>query len=262
VVALGQYHWPTTVTIGTYRPLIVNGSPAPISPERQTDKSPEDRHFYITSYTLFFRVFQWCSQWYWIDTQLFQNHLKQDDHSTIGTVWFNFPRSIPSLRCSKSTRDLRPGWRKQKVVKKKKSRLWMNRWTSLKTELAKPKVSESPVDKNVIWLIHLTFLGCTASFGHIQTCNLTGLSVVNVVGNTFETFLTNWLNVEQICDCPSRPGKVCWMMEESTVNWELVIRFADLVIRQSHSWRLNWPTPSWIWLLRTRFNRERVTVGG
>jgi hypothetical protein len=80
---------------------------------------------------------------------------------------------------------------------------------SLKTEFANPKISESPVYKNVIWLTDLTLLGYSTSFGHISAFNLTDLLVVNVVGNTFETFWTNWLNVWQTCDCLSDLGKVC-----------------------------------------------------
>jgi hypothetical protein len=49
-----------------------------------------------------------------------------------------------------------------KVVKKKgRSRLWINRWLPWKPSLQNPKVSESPVYKNVIWLTDLTLLSST-----------------------------------------------------------------------------------------------------
>jgi hypothetical protein len=134
------------------------------------------------------------------------------------TFWFNFPGSNPSLQCSTP-----PFFRKSSSTRKSKEicvhvnasrtreeeeKIVNQSMTSLKTDLAKPKISESPVYKER-YLTHQPHPSrLHTSFGHISAFNLTDLSVVNVVRNPFETFLTNWLNVRQICNCLSDLGTV------------------------------------------------------
>jgi hypothetical protein len=108
-----------------------------------------------------------------------------------------------------SNRTIR--WTKAQAVKKR-SRLvnqWMAFLKSRAWKLQNIRITRLQELYLTQWPHHSPL---HTSFGHIQAFNLRDLLVMNVAGNTFETFFTNGLHIQQICNCLSVLGKVCWIL--------------------------------------------------
>jgi hypothetical protein len=121
--------------------------------------------------------------------------------------WFNRP-SVQKIKVNKKVQqNLHPCLTKGKVIKRRTNCESIDGFLENRTCEAQNLRITRLQERYLTHLPHRSRLH--TSFGHISAFNLRDLSVVNVVGNTFETFFTNWLNVWQIRTCLSDLGKVC-----------------------------------------------------